>query len=267
MNGEWRSAPPDILMITFDSLRFDVAETAWRENRSPFLRSLIPDGWESRHSPGNFTYAAHAALFAGFWPTPSTPWPYVRPLALRFPGSRSVGPETIRLNGPDIVTGLSELGFHTVCIGGVGFFNPATPLGAVFPSLFRESHWRPEFGVTERHSTREQIRQACQSVSGTDADQPLFLFVNVSATHPPTRGYLSASQQDSVATQLAALEYVDRQLPPLFAALRQRGRMGAGYLMSDHGTLFGEDGWTGHRIAHPAVWTVPYAELAWEAAA
>jgi hypothetical protein len=36
-------------------------------------------------------------------------------------------------------------------------------------------------------------------------------------------------------------------------------------LMSDHGTLFGEEGWTGHRIGHPAVWTVPYAEFTWEA--
>ena len=29
---------------------------------------------------------------------------------------------------------------------------------------------------------------------------------------------------------------------------------------SDHGTLYGEDGFTGHRIGHPAVWTVPYAD-------
>lgn len=265
MNGESMNTPADILMITFDSLRYDVAATAWQENRIPFLRSLIPTGWEARHSPGNFTYASHAALFAGFWPTPSTPGPYVRPLALQFPGSRSVGPETIRLKGPDIVTGLAERGFHTVCIGGVGFFNPATALGTVFPSLFQESHWRPEFGVAERHSTREQIRQACQSICSVQPEQPVFLFINISATHPPTCGYLGDAQQESVITQQAALEYVDRQLPPLFAAFRQRGRRGVGYLMSDHGTMFGEDGWTGHRISHPIVWTVPYAELTWEA--
>jgi hypothetical protein len=265
MNGEWRSDPPDILMMTFDALRFDVAEAAWREERTPFLRRLIPRGWEPRHSPGSFTYAAHAALFAGFWPTPSSPGPHVRPFALHFPGSRTLGPETLRLNGSDIVSGLAERGFHTVCVGGVGFFNQATPLGAVFPALFRESHWRTEFSVTERNSTRDQVRQACRCVQNAAAEQPLFLFVNISATHPPTRGYLPEARQESAATQAAALEYVDRQLPPLFAALRQRGRRGAAYLMSDHGTLFGEDGWMGHRIGHAAVWTVPYAELTWEA--
>lgn len=258
---------PDLLLMTFDALRFDVADSAWKSERTPFLRSVIPHGWEPRHSPGSFTYAAHAALFAGFWPTPSTPRPFVRPIALRFPGSRSVGADTLRLDGPDIVTGLAERGYHTVCIGGVGFFNPATPLGAVFPALFRESHWQPEFGVAERHSTREQIRQASHSVTQARADQPLFLFVNLSATHPPTRGYVAGARQESVATQSAALEYVDSHLPPLFAALRQRGRRGQAYLMSDHGTLFGEDGWTGHRIGHPTVWTVPYAEYTWEAAA
>lgn len=257
----------DLLLMTFDALRFDVADLAWKEERTPFLRSLLPSGWEPRHTPGSFTYAAHAALFAGFWPTPTTPGPHVRPIALRFPGSRSVGPDTMRLDGPDIVTGLADRGYHTVCIGGVGFFNPATPLGATFPSLFRESHWKPEFGVAERHSTRDQVRQACQSVNQIPADQPLFLFVNLSATHPPTRGYLPGAQHESCATQLAALEYVDSHLPPLFDTLRQRGRSGRAYLLSDHGTLFGEDGWTGHRIGHSMVWTVPYAEVTWEAAA
>lgn len=266
MNDKRQSDLADILLVTLDALRFDVAETAWQENRTPFLRSLIPNGWEPRHTPGSFTYAAHAALFAGFWPTPSSPGPYSRPLALRFPGSRNVGPGTIRLDSSDIVTGLSDRGFHTVCIGGVGFFNPATPLGALFPSLFRESHWRPEFGVTAMHSTRRQIQQACQSIAGADAKRPLFLFINISATHPPTRGYLKQARNESVATQLAALEYVDQQLPPLFDAIRKRNHPGAGFLMSDHGTLFGEEGWTGHRVAHPTVWTVPYAELNWEAA-
>lgn len=92
----------------------------------------------------------------------------------------------------------------------------------------------------------------------------MFLFINISSTHPPTRGYLKEARQESTATQSAALEYVDRQLPPLFEALRQRGRDGTAYLMSDHGTLFGEEGWTGHRIAHPAVWTVPYAVCNWK---
>ena len=32
-------------------------------------------------------------------------------------------------------------------------------------------------------------------------------------------------------------------------------------ICSDHGTAYGEDGYTGHRLAHPVVWDVPYAEF------
>ena len=32
-------------------------------------------------------------------------------------------------------------------------------------------------------------------------------------------------------------------------------------ICSDHGTAYGEDGYTGHRLAHPVVWEVPYAEF------
>lgn len=257
-------ADPDILMITLDALRYDTAELAFREGRTPHLQSVIPAGWEPRHSPGSFTYAAHAALFAGFWPTPVTPGKHSRPFALRFPGSRSIGSQTMRLSGSQIVEGLRERGYATICIGGVGFFNPAHPLGAVFPGYFESSYWRPEFGVTELHSTRAQVRQACQTLADIDPRRPAFLFLNVSATHAPTRGYLPGATEESVATQCAALAYVDGELPSLFAAFRERGRRGVAYLMSDHGTLFGEEGWTGHRVGHPAVWTVPYAEFTWE---
>ncbi len=40
---------------------------------------------------------------------------------------------------------------------------------------------------------------------------------------------------------------------PLWSALRQRGRTYC-IVTSDHGTTYGEDGYTGHRLAHPVVW-------------
>jgi hypothetical protein len=255
---------PDILMVTLDALRFDVAEEAYRSGETPFLASVLPEtGWERRHAPGTFTYASHAAFFAGFWPTPPSPAPEERPFALRFHGSRTIGMRTMTLDGDNIVAGLQARGYHTLCIGGVGFFNQLNPLGSVFPRMFDESHWRPEFGVGEIHSTREQVRQGIRSLAAVSRDRPVFLFLNVSATHSPTRIYLRGSKEESVETQRAALAYVDRQLPPLFDALRNRHRPGRAFLMSDHGTLFGEEGFQGHRVAHPAVWNVPYAEVSW----
>jgi arylsulfatase A-like enzyme len=72
--------------------------------------------------------------------------------------------------------------------------------------------------------------------------------------------YIPGASADSLQTHAAALEYVDGQLPPLFAALQGRGPTLA-ILCSDHGTAYGEDGYSGHRIGHPTVWTVPYAEI------
>ena len=259
-----RIGEADLLMITFDALRHDVAEAAMRAGRTPFLANLLSGGWEARHTPGSFTYAAHAAFFAGFWPTPIAAGRHPRPFALRFAGSRSIAAETCVLDGDNIVAGLKQKGYHTLCIGGVGFFNRLNPLGRVFPDLFDESHWQPGFAVTETNSAQLQVQVACARISECALTQPLFVFVNLSALHPPTHMYLPGARGDSPESQTAALEYVDRQLPPLLDALRQRGRGGTGYLMSDHGTTFGEDGYCGHRIGHPVVWTVPYGECRWE---
>jgi hypothetical protein len=170
------------------------------------------------------------------------------------------------LDGATIVEGLRRRGYYTICIGGVAFFNKLNPLGSVFPALFDESHWSPRFGVAELHSTRNQVRCAVSRLGNVSPSRAVFLFINLSALHRPNYMYLTGARSDSHATQAAALAYVDAELAPLFDSLQSRGRPGAAFLMSDHGTAYGEDGYEGHRLSHPVVWTVPYAELAWGAA-
>jgi phosphopentomutase len=92
------------------------------------------------------------------------------------------------------------------------------------------------------------------------SEQRVFLFINISALHQPNYFYLPGASRDSRETHAAALEYVDSQLAPLFKTVRQRAPVLA-ILCSDHGTVYGEDGYTGHRLAHPIVWTVPYTEV------
>lgn len=253
----------DLLLITFDALRYDVAVSAMGEKLSPFLASLLPGGWEERHSPGSFTYAAHAAIFAGFFPTPVAPGRHARPFALRFPGSDSVSDKTCQLDGTNIIEGLRKRGYQTVCIGGVGFFNGRNPVSGVFPAMFDESHWDVSFSVGEPWSARHQVRRAIERLASLEKERPLLLFINFSATHAPTHYYVPGEICESVATQSAALTSIDRELPELFKALERRERGGVGFLMSDHGTAFGEDGYQGHRLAHPVVWTVPYGECSW----
>jgi hypothetical protein len=219
---------------------------------------VLPGGvWERRHTPASFTYAAHQAFFAGFLPTPTTPGPHPRLFAATFPGSESTVDGTWVFDAPDLVTGLAAAGYHTVCVGGVGFFNKLSPLGGVLPGLFGESHWSPALGVTNPASFEAQL----DVVASLPADKPRFLFVNVSALHQPNRFYLPGADDDSLASHAAALEYVDRHIPRLFRLVTAGGRPCFAIVCSDHGTAYGEDGHTGHRVAHEAIWTVPYAEF------
>lgn len=251
----------DIVFITLDTLRYDVARDAMTAGRTPNLAGLIPGGqWEARHTPGNFTYAAHHAFFAGFLPTPIAPGIHPRLFASPFPGSRTTTARTYVFDAPDIVTGLANEGYHTICIGGVNFFDKQTPLGSTLPNLFQTSYWDPRLGVHHPRSTEYQVRLAIDLIQQHPQRDRIFLFINISAIHPPNHIFLSGAEQDSKATHEAALIYVDRQLPPLFETLRHRGPCFT-ILCSDHGTAYGEDGYYGHRLNHPVVGTVPYAEF------
>ena len=249
----------DVLFVTLDTLRYDVAARLFVEGRTPHLAAVLPaGGWERRHSPGSFTFSAHAAFFAGFLPTPARPGPHPRPFALEFPGSETTTDETLVFDAPDIVTGFAMAGYYTACIGGVGFFNKQTPLGRVLPGLFMESHWSPELGVTSAHSTEMQVALA-ERILDTQ-DQRVFLFINISAIHQPNCIFTPGATKDTLETHMNALGHVDAHLPPLFAALRRRGPALV-IMCSDHGTAYGEEGYFGHRLAHPVVMTVPYAEF------
>lgn len=186
----------DLLLVTLDTLRYDVAARLMAAGRLPNLRRAIPSGrWEKRHSPGSFTYSAHAAILAGFLPTPVTPGPHPRPFAARFPGSETTTSTTWVFDAADLPTGLAKAGYHTICVGGVGFFNKRTPLGSALPGLFAESHWEPGFGVTSPTSFEQQIARAEEAVRRVPGDRPVFLFVNVSALHQPNWFYLEDSSQ------------------------------------------------------------------------
>lgn len=251
----------DVLLVTLDTLRYDVAVRELREGRTPHLARWLPGAqWEQRHTPGSFTYAAHHAFFAGFLPTPARPGRHPRLFAARFAGSETSDDHTLVLDSADIVTGFAALGYHTLCIGGVGFFNKRNPLGSVLPSLFIESHWSEALGVTDPESTRNQVDLAIERVRALPESRRAFVFVNVSALHQPNRWYLPGATGDSIESHAAALRYVDGELDRLLSFFAQRNRTLC-VLTSDHGTAYGEDGYEGHRLAHRCVWTVPYAEF------
>lgn len=251
----------NILFVTLDCLRLDVARAALDQGRTPNLARVLHLGWEARETPGTFTLPAHLAFFHGFLPTPLTPGPHPRLFALDFEGSLTIAPSTFVFRGVEnLLAGFHALDYRSFCVGGVGFFNKMNPLGHVLPSFFQESIWSPALGVAARDSTAAQVRAATDWLEALPLAQKALLFINISATHPPHAHYLPGATGDCIASQTEALVYVDSCLPPLFAALRRRGACFC-LLMADHGEAHGEDGRFGHRIAHPCVTTVPYADF------
>ncbi|MFJ5532518.1 STM4013/SEN3800 family hydrolase [Streptomyces sp. NPDC093261] len=250
----------NVLFVTFDSLRYDVARAAMYAGCTPNLATIVPGGrWEERRTQGSFTYPAHQAFFAGFLPVPSGPGRPGRLLACRAIRGTTITERTFVFDAPDIVTGFAELGYRTVCVGGVGFFSKATKLGSVLPDLFQESYWAPRMGASSPASTQHQVDTALGVVREQQPGQRLFLFMNVTATHVPHHMHLGDGTADSWESQWEALSYADKEMGRLFASLPDVGPWLV-VMCADHGEAFGEDGYEGHGVAHPAVWTVPYAE-------
>ncbi|MBV11903.1 STM4013/SEN3800 family hydrolase [Rubinisphaera sp.] len=256
----------DILLITLDTLRYDVAQSLFEGGRLPNLTRFMPDaGWEHRHSPATFTYAAHHAFFAGFLPTPIQPGLHPRLFASEFGGSETISDQTFVFPEATLPQALSTIGYHTICVGGTGFFNSKNALGKALPSLFDESHWSRSMSVVDRNSALHQVECAIAAIERQNQKR-VFCFINFSAIHQPNWFFTSnerpADGRDTLASHGEALVEIDRQLPQLFDCFRERGSLFA-IVCSDHGTAYGEDGHWGHRLAHPVVWEVPYADFEW----
>jgi len=265
----------DILFLSLDTLRYDVANEEYLADNLPNLCSN--GGWEKRHSPGNYTYSSHQSFFIGFLPTPveyaplhQREWLFLT----KKTGLRSIsGSNTFLYEGSNFIEGLERVGYKTICIGGVVFFSKMEGVYSVLPDMFQESYWNPRFGVTNPRSAEEQVRLAIKLLEKTDRNQRVFMFINISAIHGPNYFYLDkfkdknntyrgkknilASKFDCVDSQRAALRYVDKCLEPLFECMKKRNRTFC-IALSDHGTCYGEDGYQGHIVSHDVVWTVPY---------
>lgn len=248
-----------ILFVTLDSLRHDTAAAAYDSGLTPRLAELLPaGGWERRQTPGTFTLPAHMAFFSGFLPKLPQPEQPPRMWECRPPAFKAVPPETFVFDAPNLLQGLAQHGYRSICIGGVTYFSRETPLGSVLPDMFDEDHWRTEFCSPEPDSTRHQVDHALE-VAAANEGRPVYLFVNVSATHVPHGHYLGDSS-DSFASQQAALAYADAHLSRLITTLTADSPWLI-IMCGDHGDAFGEDGYHGRGIAHPVVMNVPYTAM------
>lgn len=251
----------NILFICLDTLRYDVAKKAEQENKTPTLNKY--GKWEQCMAAGNFTYPSHHSMFIGFLPAPITAKSITDRELLFFPKNIGLGkqaPQNAFLyEGENFIHGLSKIDYHTLCIGGVAFFDKRSDIGNIFPNMFIESHWQPKFGCAVKESAVYQVEYAIKCINRLEQKKKTFCYINFSAIHYPNFHYSSSekNKKDSIETHQLALEYVDSTLEPLFDCLKSRGKTFV-IATSDHGTCYGEDGFNFHGINHENVNTVPY---------
>jgi len=252
----------NFMLITLDSCRYD----AYSDARTPILDSfgrLLP-----AQSPANYTYAAHQSFFVGILPNISEPVPYYNRFTRQLIGLIEVGETPIKkstyftvVSDRDAVDGFRRAGFQTIGTGAMNWF--------------RQSSLTASFERFEmRRDAEAQIDYVLREL---DISRPFFAFMNFGETHdpfdyrgkltpcpvriqarlmswPPLESGLVGREHEAYWHHVEAIEFLDRQLGRLFAALPVNTIV---MVCGDHGECFGEDGYWGHGVNHPKVFEVP----------
>ncbi len=262
--GTWRDGAmhrKSVLLVTLDSCRHDTFAAVRPAN------ILAVGPLHRAHAPSHFTFASHAAMFAGFTPGVATSdEPFVNPKRgriVRLEGgpSPAFGRDHIRVEGEDIVDGFNRRGFVTAGTGAVGWFDDRRPSVRNLVRHFR--HYRY---AGSNHALDGQLAWLASVVGG--ARGPVFAFLNVGETHipywhegAPWRRDENPCKADGAGNdaaecarrQRACLSFVDGRLGPLLRAFSNATTVVCG----DHGDCWGEDGLWAHGFSHPKTLEVP----------
>jgi hypothetical protein len=257
-----RISADSVLFITLDSCRYDTLCAA----SAPNIKGIAPVF--RAKSPSYYTYGSHSAMFVGFTPgiaelrTPILNPKFGKLFKLVDAGFPGKGTEGYQLQGPNIISGFKQLGFHTLGTGAVGWFNPAIETGRHLTESFDEFYY-PGNGW----SLEQQVEWIFGRIEHSEREQ-VFVFANIGETHVPYyyRGAAwSADDNPCVPFQTvnraaecrerqrACCEFVDATLRPLISLFENSTVLVCG----DHGDCWGEDGLWEHGVSHEATLTVP----------
>ncbi len=277
-----RPSPPggarDVVIVIFDSLRYDSALTAGMPNMAA-LGEI-----ERRWSYASWTAPSHFNLLMGLLPHHSPPHVYASEYYkqdfLRYA-------ERLGVPGVDFSAMLPSLwlptylrnvlGYHTGALVSMPVLNPRTPVNR-------------DFDTYELMGSHNDMASMLDRLT-FDPDRPSFWLLNVGETHYPyavpgddpsewprisgvhgvvkhldepltgegAPDFFEVEQLDRLRSQqVRAAGYVDGLLAKLYDLVPPRTWL---IVTSDHGELFGEGGYFGHGpIAHEKVHEVPFVE-------
>jgi hypothetical protein len=287
-------ADANLLFITLDSLRLDVARMA----SLPVLASL--EGPTPCYTHANFTLPAHFAFFTGFLPLPlDSKYRFLRGRFSRIfrPVSARPAPGQVAISfsGATVISSFQDAGAVVVGTGGVPYFDPdSTQIS--FASLFPEFHYsgypaRSDFGdgrtfaEAARYSSlvllRDWLAQAlidpfrqyllfanepsthfpfvCPSTALTSMDEKyLWEFDKYVRLKQPVPERLAAQLQPwGMDRQRVILEWLDSLIGEVLQLLTRLRRRTLVVVCSDHGEAFGENDRVGHFLNLDVVLHVP----------
>jgi len=234
--GRGPSAPPNILVVTLDTLRADrVGAYGYTAAQTPTLDALAARGarFTSATTTTPLTLSAHTSLFTGTWPTTH--------------GVR----DNTGFYVDDSVTTLAEVlkgrGYRT------GGFVGAFVLDARWGIAQGFDHYFDEFDLSEdvgpgldaiQRRGAEVVDQAT-SWLGQTSTQPFFAWVHLYDPHTPYDApteFASRFPATRDGAYDAEIAYTDSQVGRLLAALTASGRLEntVVVVLADHGEQLGE---------------------------
>jgi hypothetical protein len=270
------------ILVVFDSCRYD----SFMRARPKIMKKL--GKVERRWSYASWTSPSHYNLLIGLMPHLSPRHVYASEYYkkdfLQF--NERLGRRDIQFRSlvPQLYLPVflnETLGYRTHAMVSLPVLNPKTVLNQGFDS----------FKLMDRHNDmRAMVRQLKFS-----ADQPSFYLLNVGETHYPyalpdepedqwprisgvhgvfkhldeqmvggklvkskEKFFDDARMEELRRRQVRAVAYLDKVVEELFDVVPKNTYI---TITSDHGELFGEDGYFGHGpIYHEKVWEVPFVE-------
>ena len=231
--------PPDILLISIDTLRADrLGCYGYAAAQTPNIDRLAADGvvFETASSQVPLTLPSHASMLTGLIPP--------RHGARLNEGNRV----------PDEVTTLAETlrdqGYQT------GAFVAALPMARIggldqgfdiYDDKLPQVR-TPGSAVAREERYAEEVLAAARAwLAGTDARRPVFAFVHLYDVHAPYEKPLPGANVGSYDGEIA---YVDRSLGPFLSSLHEQARWSRllTVLTADHGEALGEHGEQTHGL-------------------
>jgi len=260
MNKEKDNRYPQesIVVITLDSLRYDVAMKAKTPNLNSLFELTVSKKWVKVGSHGTYSLPSHISMFhSGMFPCDNRERvmaPFNRDKEKLFKAQlkweRTTKAKFPTPAAENVVKGFEKLGYRTVGIGGVHWFNDDFLTSKIWGKYyFKEFYWDKRFSENDFKSIDNQIR-LIESLELRKGKDPLFFFLNISVTHKPYLGH-----GESKEGQRKALEEFDQKIPKLLSVLPSKYHL---LILSDHGECFGENGLWGHGFYHPKVMEIPF---------